>query len=60
MNLQPQERPQLVGIGKDPGLLDKAANEVSRPFHVEKAGRFLSQRDPEGRALLREGRFCFE
>eukprot|EP00435_Cladocopium_sp_Y103_P068306 s233_g31.t1 len=34
-----EERPRLVGIGTDPGLVDKA-------------GRFLSQRDPEGRAIL--------
>eukprot|EP00929_Paragymnodinium_shiwhaense_P095180 TRINITY_DN56153_c0_g1_i1.p1 TRINITY_DN56153_c0_g1~~TRINITY_DN56153_c0_g1_i1.p1 ORF type:complete len:259 (+),score=43.12 TRINITY_DN56153_c0_g1_i1:90-866(+) len=41
------ERPELVGIGENPGLLDKN-------------GRFLSQRDPEGRALLVQGRFEFE
>eukprot|EP00933_Yihiella_yeosuensis_P034711 TRINITY_DN28187_c0_g1_i1.p1 TRINITY_DN28187_c0_g1~~TRINITY_DN28187_c0_g1_i1.p1 ORF type:complete len:262 (-),score=36.09 TRINITY_DN28187_c0_g1_i1:48-800(-) len=41
------ERPELVGIGTDPGLVDKA-------------GRFLPQRDPAGRALLVDGRFCFE
>ncbi|CAK9106944.1 Hematopoietic prostaglandin D synthase (H-PGDS) (GST class-sigma) (Glutathione S-transferase) (Glutathione-dependent PGD synthase) (Glutathione-requiring prostaglandin D synthase) (Prostaglandin-H2 D-isomerase) [Durusdinium trenchii] len=42
-----EERPKLVGIGTDPGLLDKA-------------NRLLRQRDPEGRALLVEGRFVFE
>lgn len=42
-----EERPQLVGIGTDPGLVDKA-------------GRFLSQRDPEGRAILVDGCFIFE
>eukprot|EP00928_Gymnodinium_smaydae_P002697 TRINITY_DN10969_c0_g2_i1.p1 TRINITY_DN10969_c0_g2~~TRINITY_DN10969_c0_g2_i1.p1 ORF type:complete len:267 (-),score=48.82 TRINITY_DN10969_c0_g2_i1:100-789(-) len=41
------ERPQLVGIGEDPGLLDKE-------------GRFLAQRDPEGRAMLVDGVFVFD
>mmetsp|Transcript_45990 Transcript_45990/g.103379 ORF Transcript_45990/g.103379 Transcript_45990/m.103379 type:complete len:248 (+) Transcript_45990:56-799(+) len=41
------ERPQLVGIGKNPGLLDKE-------------GRFLSQRDPEGCAHLVAGVFKFD
>mmetsp|Transcript_25773 Transcript_25773/g.47106 ORF Transcript_25773/g.47106 Transcript_25773/m.47106 type:complete len:242 (+) Transcript_25773:1-726(+) len=41
------ERPQLVGIGEDPGLLDRN-------------GRFLAQRDAEGRALLVDGVFMFE
>lgn len=41
------ERPKLVGIGTDPGLLDKA-------------GTFLSQRDPRGRALLVDGCFIFD
>lgn len=40
------ERPQLVGIGTDPGLLDRN-------------GRFLSQRDPEGCAWLVDGVFVF-
>ncbi|CAE6915665.1 HPGDS [Symbiodinium sp. CCMP2592] len=42
-----KERPELVGIGEDPGLVDKA-------------GRFLAQRHPEGRCLLVEGRFVFD
>ena len=42
-----EERPQLVGIGSDPGLVDKT-------------GRFLSQRHPEGRALLVDGVFVFD
>ena len=41
------ERPQLVGIGTDPGLLDRR-------------GRFLSQRDPEGCAWIVDGVFVFE
>lgn len=41
------ERPELVGIGEDPGLVDKA-------------GRFLSQRDPEGLARLQGGVFVFD
>ncbi|CAE8605363.1 unnamed protein product [Polarella glacialis] len=41
------ERPELVGIGTDPGLVDKA-------------GRFLAQRDHEGRALLIDGIFVFD
>ncbi len=41
------ERPQLVGIGTDPGLLDRN-------------GRFLSQRDPEGSAWLVDGVFVDE
>lgn len=41
------ERPELVGIGVDPGLIDKS-------------GRFLSQRHPEGRAVLVNGIFKFE
>jgi glutathione S-transferase len=41
------ERPQLVGIGTDPGLLDTN-------------GRFLSQRDPEGCAWIVDGVFVFE
>jgi glutathione S-transferase len=42
-----QERPSLVGIGTDPGLVD--AN-----------GYFLSQRDPHGSAVLAGGVFSFE
>lgn len=42
-----EERPQLVGIGSDPGLVDKT-------------GRFLAQRHPEGRALLVDGVFVFD
>eukprot|EP00471_Norrisiella_sphaerica_P007522 CAMPEP_0184492038 /NCGR_PEP_ID=MMETSP0113_2-20130426/22093_1 /TAXON_ID=91329 /ORGANISM="Norrisiella sphaerica, Strain BC52" /LENGTH=329 /DNA_ID=CAMNT_0026876649 /DNA_START=184 /DNA_END=1173 /DNA_ORIENTATION=- len=41
-----EERPELVGIGEDPGLLDKS-------------GRFLTQRDPEGLAILHQGLFHF-
>ena len=41
-----EERPQLVGIGSDPGLLDRK-------------GRFLSQRHPEGYAWLVNGAFEF-
>eukprot|EP00403_Amphidinium_massartii_P039488 CAMPEP_0178448124 /NCGR_PEP_ID=MMETSP0689_2-20121128/41800_1 /TAXON_ID=160604 /ORGANISM="Amphidinium massartii, Strain CS-259" /LENGTH=244 /DNA_ID=CAMNT_0020073255 /DNA_START=1 /DNA_END=735 /DNA_ORIENTATION=+ len=40
------ERPTLVGMGEDPGLVDKN-------------GRFLAQRHPEGRAILRNGVFDF-
>ena len=40
-------RPQLVGIGTDPGLLDRN-------------GRFLSQRDPKGSAWLVDGVFVDE
>ena len=40
------ERPKLVGIGVDPGLEDKN-------------GYFLSQRDPDGRAILVDGAFEF-
>ena len=40
-------RPQLVGIGTDPGLLDRN-------------GRFLSQRDPKGSAWLVDGIFVDE
>jgi len=40
------ERPQLVGIGTDPGLMDKT-------------GRVIRQRDPEGRALIKDGVFLF-
>jgi len=40
------ERPRLVGVGTNPGLVDKT-------------GRFVCQRDPEGQALLVEGVFVF-
>jgi glutathione S-transferase len=40
------ERPELVGIGKDPGLKDKN-------------GRVIRQRDPEGRAIIKDGVFVF-
>lgn len=40
------ERPKLVGIGSDPGLLDRN-------------GRFLSQHDPEGCAWIVDGVFQF-
>mmetsp|Transcript_134863 Transcript_134863/g.234443 ORF Transcript_134863/g.234443 Transcript_134863/m.234443 type:complete len:258 (-) Transcript_134863:53-826(-) len=40
------KRPQLVGIGTDPGLLDRN-------------GRFVAQRDPEGYACLVDGVFVF-
>ncbi|CAE7287934.1 unnamed protein product [Symbiodinium pilosum] len=42
-----EERPDLVGIGEDPGLVDKA-------------GRFLAQRHPEGQCRLQDGHFIFE
>lgn len=87
-----------MGIGTDPGLLDKApktacqdGDEVRKAFFLgsrgmpfqpsrglgsckpverktstivrrplTEANRLLRQRDPEGRALLVEGRFVFE
>eukprot|EP00121_Abeoforma_whisleri_P006114 Awhi_evm1s5552 len=42
-----EERPTLVGIGTDPGLVDKT-------------GRLLKQKDYEGRAILRDGVFYFD
>ena len=42
-----EERPLLVGIGQDPGLVDKA-------------GTLINQRDHRGSAILVDGHFIFE
>ena len=41
------QRPELNGIGEDPGLEDRAGVRVT-------------QRRPEGRAMLRDGLWLFE